>query len=115
MDEFAVKFVRQNVEHILLRYLSENAMHGYALITQIREDYGVYLGPSTLYPALNKRLEPEGLVKSCWDMASARPRKVYEITSKGLREFQRQKTILRQMLYVEGLFDTPMEKAVLTL
>lgn len=93
------KLVRKNIEYILLRCLNEKAMHGYAIINQVRKDHGVYLGPSTVYPTLNQ-LEEQGLIKGLWDLTSVRPRKTYEITSEGLREFQREKTVIRQMLEI---------------
>jgi DNA-binding PadR family transcriptional regulator len=57
-------------------------MHGYQLITSIRKAFGVYFGPSTIYPLLTV-LEEKGYVQSAWDMDHERPRKVYELTSDG--------------------------------
>jgi DNA-binding PadR family transcriptional regulator len=57
-------------------------MHGYQVITKIRKCFGVYFGPSTVYPLLGQ-LEKKGYVKSCWSMDAERPRKVYELTSDG--------------------------------
>jgi len=57
-------------------------MHGYALISLVRKKHGIYLGPSTIYPALND-LEKRGLIHSTWDMRNERPRKLYTITNKG--------------------------------
>jgi DNA-binding PadR family transcriptional regulator len=57
-------------------------MHGYQIITKIRKNFGVYFGPSTVYPLLNT-LEKKGLVKSEWNMNTERPRKVYSLTNDG--------------------------------
>ena len=57
-------------------------MHGYQIITKIRKTFGVYFGPSTVYPLLTS-LEKKGQVESKWNMESERPRKVYELTSQG--------------------------------
>ena len=57
-------------------------MHGYQIITKIRKSFGVYFGPSTVYPLLAS-LEKKGQVESKWNMKSQRPRKVYELTSQG--------------------------------
>jgi DNA-binding PadR family transcriptional regulator len=57
-------------------------MHGYQIITKIRKSFGVYFGPSTIYPLLNT-LDKKGLVKSEWNMNFERPRKVYSLTSNG--------------------------------
>ena len=57
-------------------------MHGYQIITKIRKGFGVYFGPSTVYPLLAS-LEKKGHIESHWNMKSERPRKVYELTSQG--------------------------------
>jgi len=57
-------------------------MHGYQVITKIRKSFGVYFGPSTIYPLLTS-LEKKGQVNSAWNMNSERPRKVYTLTSEG--------------------------------
>jgi DNA-binding PadR family transcriptional regulator len=57
-------------------------MHGYQVITKIRKTFGIYFGPSTVYPQLNA-LEKKGYVKSTWNMDSERPRKVYCLTKDG--------------------------------
>jgi DNA-binding PadR family transcriptional regulator len=57
-------------------------MHGYQIITKIRKTFGVYFGPSTIYPLLGT-LEKKGYVKSEWNMNNERPRKVYKLTNEG--------------------------------
>jgi DNA-binding PadR family transcriptional regulator len=57
-------------------------MHGYQVISKIRKSFGVYFGPSTVYPLLSS-LEKKGYVSSDWNMESERPRKVYKLTSEG--------------------------------
>jgi DNA-binding PadR family transcriptional regulator len=57
-------------------------MHGYQIITKIRKNFGVYFGPSTIYPLLGT-LEKKGFVNSEWNMDSERPRKIYSLTSNG--------------------------------
>ena len=52
------------------------------MITTIRKSFGVYFGPSTIYPLLST-LEEKGYVKSKWNMDNERPRKVYELTKDG--------------------------------
>jgi len=49
---------------------------------QIRKNFGVYFGPSTIYPLLGT-LEKKGYVKSEWNMSNERPRKIYSLTSNG--------------------------------
>jgi DNA-binding PadR family transcriptional regulator len=57
-------------------------MHGYQVITKIRKNFGVYFGPSTIYPLLGT-LEKKGYVDSHWNMNFERPRKVYSLTNDG--------------------------------
>jgi DNA-binding PadR family transcriptional regulator len=57
-------------------------MHGYQIITKIRKNFGVYFGPSTVYPLLSA-LEKKGFVKSEWNMNAERPRKIYSLTNNG--------------------------------
>ena len=67
---------------IILQYLQKESMHGYQIITNIRKGFGVYFGPSTVYPLLGT-LEKKGYIKSAWNMNSERPRKVYTLTDQG--------------------------------
>jgi DNA-binding PadR family transcriptional regulator len=67
---------------IVLQLLRNQPMHGYQIITNIRRSFGVYFGPSTVYPLLGT-LEKKGHVKSDWDMTHERPRKVYALTAEG--------------------------------
>jgi DNA-binding PadR family transcriptional regulator len=67
---------------IVLTLLRSNSMHGYKIITSIRKNFGVYFGPSTVYPFL-KNLEEKGLIKSHWDTNHDRPRKVFSLTPNG--------------------------------
>ena len=65
-----------------LRLIEEKPMHGYQIITAFRKTFGVYFGASTIYPLLCN-LEKKGYLKSEWDFSSARPRKIYKLTSEG--------------------------------
>ncbi|MCJ7560603.1 PadR family transcriptional regulator, partial [Candidatus Bathyarchaeota archaeon] len=47
-----------------------------------RKSFGVYFGPSTIYPLLGT-LEKKGFVNSEWNMNNERPRKVYKLTNEG--------------------------------
>jgi DNA-binding PadR family transcriptional regulator len=77
-----VKLTRSLLDLIVLQLLSTQPMHGYQIITQIRKTFGVYFGPSTIYP-LMKMLEGKGYVKGGWNMDSGKPRKVYKLTAEG--------------------------------
>lgn len=80
--EVSTKLMKGLLDMIILQFLNGESMHGYQIITQIRKNFGVYFGPSTIYPLLNS-LEKKGLVRSEWSMNSERPRKVYSLTSNG--------------------------------
>jgi DNA-binding PadR family transcriptional regulator len=80
--EIQTKLTKGLLDMIILQYLNQESMHGYQLITKIRKGFGVYLGPSTVYPLLGT-LEKKGYVKSAWNMDTERPRKVYQLTNDG--------------------------------
>jgi PadR family transcriptional regulator PadR len=76
------KLMKGLLDLIVLQLLNTRPMHGYQVITEIRRNFRVYFGPSTIYPLLNG-LEKKGYVKSEWDMSNERPRKVYRLTVEG--------------------------------
>ena len=80
--EVSTKLTKGLLDLIILQFLSGQPMHGYQIITKIRKNFGVYFGPSTIYPLLNT-LEKKGFVKSEWNMNFERPRKIYSLTSDG--------------------------------
>ena len=80
--EVQTKLTKGFLDMIILQYLEQESMHGYQIITKTRKSYGVYFGPSTVYPLLGM-LEKKGYIKSTWNMDSERPRKVYRLTSEG--------------------------------
>ena len=77
-----IKLVRGLLDLVVLGLLKENPIHGYGIITSIRRNFGVYFGPSTVYPMLAE-LEKKGNIKSEWDLTHDRPRKVYSLTAEG--------------------------------
>ncbi len=82
MREVQVKLMRGLLDFVVLQFLKAEPMHGYQIITSIRKNFGVYFGPSTVYPLLGT-LEEKGYVKSEWDLTNDRPRKVYSLTPEG--------------------------------
>ncbi len=80
--EVSTKLMKGLLDLIILQFLSIQPMHGYQVITKIRKSFGVYFGPSTVYPLLNT-LEKKGFVKSEWNMSFERPRKIYSLTNNG--------------------------------
>jgi DNA-binding PadR family transcriptional regulator len=75
--EVSTKLMKGLMDLIILQFLSTEPMHGYQVITKIRKNFGVYFGPSTIYPLLGT-LEKKGYVDSTWNMDFERPRKVYK-------------------------------------
>lgn len=80
--EVSTKLMKGLLDMIILQYLQGEPMHGYQIITKIRKNFGVYFGPSTVYPLLGT-LEKKGYVASSWNMNFDRPRKVYSLTADG--------------------------------
>jgi len=80
--EVQTKLTKGLLDMIILQYLEQESMHGYELITKIRKGFGVYFGPSTIYPLLGI-LEKKGYIKSAWNMDTDRPRKEYKLTKEG--------------------------------
>jgi DNA-binding PadR family transcriptional regulator len=80
--EVQTKLMKGLLDLIILQFLSVQPMHGYQIITRIRKTFGIYFGPSTIYPLLGT-LEKRGFVKSEWEMSNERPRKVYKLTTEG--------------------------------
>lgn len=80
--EVSTKLMKGLLDLIILQFLSTEHMHGYQIITKIRKTYGIYFGPSTIYPLLGT-LEKKGYINSNWNMDFERPRKVYNLTNDG--------------------------------
>ncbi len=80
--EVQVKLMKGLLDLVILQFLNSQPMHGYQIITKIRKTFGIYFGPSTIYPLLGT-LEKKGYVKSEWNMSNERPRKVYKLTNEG--------------------------------
>jgi len=82
LREVQIKLMRGLLDLVILQLLDVKPMHGYSIITSIRRNFGVYFGPSTIYPLLGA-LEEKGYIKSRWDLDNERPRKVYCLTPEG--------------------------------
>lgn len=80
--EVQMKLMRSLLDFVILQFLRTHPMHGYQIISSLRKNFGVYFGPSTIYPLLSI-LEEKGYIKSQWDLGNGRPKKVYSITPQG--------------------------------
>ncbi len=82
LREVEMKLMRGLLDLVILQFLKTKPMHGYNIITSIRKNFGVYFGPSTIYPLLGV-LEKRGYIKSQWNLKCERPKKVYSLTPDG--------------------------------
>jgi len=80
--EIQTKLMKGLLDFVIFQFLKDQPMHGYQVISSLRKNFGVYFGPSTIYPLLSL-LEEKEYVKSHWDLKNDRPRKVYSLTSQG--------------------------------
>jgi PadR family transcriptional regulator, regulatory protein PadR len=80
--EAETRLTKGLMDMIVLQFLKNEPMHGYQIITKIRRNFGVYLGPSSVYPMLSG-LEKKGYIKSTWITDTERPRKVFKLTTEG--------------------------------
>ena len=61
--------------------------YGYALLQSL-EQSGVTVDAGTLYPLL-RRLEKQEALESKWDTSDTRPRKYYQLSTKGKELYER--------------------------
>lgn len=80
--DVTVRILKGMLEVVVLDLISEKPMHGYSVIMAVRKTYGVYFGPSTIYPLLNS-LERRGLIEGEWTLNANKPRRIYRLTDKG--------------------------------
>jgi DNA-binding PadR family transcriptional regulator len=78
------ELLKGNLDLLLMTILRDGPAHGYAIIDELRRrsDDTFDLAEGTVYPALH-RLERDGLLKSRWDEAAGRRRRVYELNARG--------------------------------
>jgi len=77
-DELASDMIRSSV----LMLLYERPLHGYAIMSNMKERLGKAVSPSLIYTFLHQ-LEERGLVTSSMKPIGRKPRKVYELTDEG--------------------------------
>src|ERR1700755_3073361 len=73
------------LDMLLLAALAHGPVHGYGVITRLREDSGgIFAMPEgTIYPALH-RLEAAGFVASTDEFVSGKHRRTYALTEAGV-------------------------------
>jgi DNA-binding PadR family transcriptional regulator len=83
---------------LVLMSLALGDKHGYGVIVDIRDTFGIKLGPATLYQTLD-RLEARGLIEP---LAAEERRRPYRMTSAGEAEL-REQLLQMQRLAAAGL------------
>ena len=84
--------LKSNVDLLIMGVLRHGPRHGYAIIATLRErSSGEFdLAEGTIYPALH-RLERARLIESSVEVAQGRPRRTYQLTTRGRKEFTTQR------------------------
>ena len=91
---------RGALEMMILRSLTREPMHGYALVQYIKQRSNdlLQVEEGSLYPAL-QRLLKEGLLKAEWEIsASNRKVRTYRITAAGRKHLEAELSSFEQML-----------------
>jgi poly-beta-hydroxybutyrate-responsive repressor len=79
----------------LLVMLKRSHLHGYEIMKELREEFGITADPGSVYRTL-RGLEGDGLIRSHWDPHDHGPaRRVYELTDDGALALERWAEALR--------------------
>ena len=92
------ELLQGTLDLLILRTLTRDAMHGWAVSHRIQEISrdALRVNQGSLYPALH-RLEDNGLVRSAWGISElGRRAKFYEITAAGRRQLAREAATWRR-------------------
>jgi PadR family transcriptional regulator PadR len=89
--------LKGHLDALLLAALAGGPRHGYAIKEALREASGgrFELPTGTIYPALH-RLEAAGLIDGTWSTVDGRRRRTYQLTARGERRLQADRTTWRQ-------------------
>jgi DNA-binding PadR family transcriptional regulator len=93
------QLLKKMIDVVILEIINENKIiHGYAIIKIIRKKHNVYLGPSTVYPAL-LRLTKNGFVISKWEFGKmGKMIKNYSLTFAGKNEIEISRIALKTII-----------------
>lgn len=88
-----------SLDLLILRTLTREAMHGYAITRHLKEvskDF-LHVEEGSLYPALH-RMEKRGWIKSCWGSSESNRRaKFYELTDVGKKQLRSETKSWKEM------------------
>jgi DNA-binding PadR family transcriptional regulator len=93
-DKIGAELRRGLVQIVALSLLRER-LYGYQIV-KILAAAGLETEEGTLYPLL-RRLETQGLLRSEWDTAGARPRKYYELSDEGRQALPKLELVWREI------------------
>ena len=80
----------------LLVLLRRSHLHGYEIMKELREEFGISCDPGTLYRTL-RQLEGNAMIVSHWDAHDQGPaRRVYELTDRGSDALERWNAALHE-------------------
>lgn len=85
MTQKPTDLLQGTLDMLLMRALTDEALHGYALVHRLKIISGGRLDvpQGSLYPALH-RLENQGMLKATWGQTdTGREAKFYKLTAKG--------------------------------
>jgi len=90
------RVVRCSLDFLILQMVAKKTLWGYEIIKEIRRRFGVYVGPSSVYPLIAE-LEKRGYVETKYSFVGGKPRKELRITEKGREYVKRQMRELESM------------------
>ncbi|MEM9643728.1 MAG: helix-turn-helix transcriptional regulator [Planctomycetota bacterium] len=93
-------------EMLVLRLLSRQPMHGYAVVQAIkrRSEEKLQFGEGSIYPILH-RLEGDKMLKTSRTMVNGRERVVYSITASGKKRLSEYHSLWEQVVIaVDAVF-----------
>jgi DNA-binding PadR family transcriptional regulator len=84
LKKFQNKTMRNLLDYLVLHLLKDQPMHGYCILSAIRERYGYYVASRVIYFTLST-FEKKKYVKSRLESRGQgrKSKKIYSITSKG--------------------------------
>lgn len=96
-SEWRVEFVRGALRYAVLATLASEEVHGYELLTRLKEHGLGHIKGGAMYPLL-RRLEEDGLIAHLWDTGSGGPaRKVFGLTPEGHQELAQAESAWREI------------------
>lgn len=82
----------------VLQALESKECYGYELIQNLKDEYGLEVTESTIYPLLIRLMKEELLAHKWVEQASGIPRKYYSISKEGLAILATMKTDIESIL-----------------